>query len=122
MRTVSSYHGCTILLAIVKRDLNLPRVGDHVIIREHVAIFIDDEARALPFLRNQAVKKVERHGFRSYVHHRADIFVVNGNIILLVRVERVVAGSFSNFDLCRWRVDGAESAGPISGEVKEYTH
>src|SRR3954465_13982463 len=122
MRTVSSYHSCTILFTIVKRDLNLPRVGDHVIIREHVAIFIDDEARALPLLWNQAIKKLEPHGFRSDVHHRADVLVVNGNIVLFVRVEWIVAGSFSNFDLCRGRVDRAESAGPIGGEVKESTH
>src|SRR3954469_23346001 len=118
MRTVGSDYSCAILFPIVERDLNLPRVGDHVIIGEHVAIFIDDEARALPLLWNQAIKKVERHGFRSYVHHRADVLVVNGNIVLLVGVEWVVAGSFSNFDLCRWRVDRAESAGPIGGEVK----
>jgi len=38
-------------------DFHLPGFGDHMIVREYVAFFIDNETGALTLLRHQAIKK-----------------------------------------------------------------
>ncbi len=61
MRFVGADDGGLVFLAVVERDFNLARFGDDVIIGQDVSFFVDDETRALAFLRHQSVKEIEGH-------------------------------------------------------------
>ena len=88
VRRVRADDGRFVLLAIVHGDFDLARLGDHVVVGQDVALFIDHESRSLPFLRNQAVEKVQGHGARGDVDDRRNVLVVDGNIVLLFAIER----------------------------------
>ena len=59
MRRVGADDRRAELLAIVHRHFDLPGVSDDVVVGEDVALFIDDEAGALPFLGHESVEEVE---------------------------------------------------------------
>ena len=59
MCRVAANHGRAKLLAVVHGYFDLARVGDHVVVGEDVALFINDETRALAFLRYQPVEEIE---------------------------------------------------------------
>ena len=67
MRAVHAHDRCPVFFAIVQRYFNLAAagngVGDNVIVGKYVAIAINNEARALTFLRYQPVKEIKSHCF-----------------------------------------------------------
>ena len=87
VRRIGAHNGCLVLLAVVEGHFDLACIGDDVIVGENVAVFIDDEAGALAFLRDQAVEEVEGHGARGDVHHRWNILAIDADVVLLFRVE-----------------------------------
>src|SRR6266403_6239822 len=62
-------HRGPVLLAVVQGHFHLAGFGNHVIVSQHVAFFINDEPRALALLRHQAVEEIKSHGSRGNVHH-----------------------------------------------------
>src|SRR3954468_21629896 len=68
-------------------DFHLLRTLDNVIVRQDVPLLIDDEARALPLLRNFAVEEIELDRPRGDVHHRWQHLSVDGNVVLFFRVK-----------------------------------
>ena len=70
VRAVGADDGGAIFLAVAERDFDLPGFGDHVVVGEDVAFFVDDEAGALTFLRDQSVEEVVGHGARGDVDDR----------------------------------------------------
>ena len=107
-------------LAVVQRDFHLAGVGDHVIVGEDVAFLVDNEARALAFLRHQAVEEVEGDGVRGDVHDRGDVLAVDEDIVLLFGIERLAAGGFGDFDFVgRLTVGQVERPRSPGCEIKE---
>ena len=88
VRAVGAHHRGPVLLAVVQRDFHLAGLGDHVIVGQHVTFFIDNEARALPFLRHQAIEEIEGHGARSDVHHRIDVLAIDARCCSALRRRR----------------------------------
>ena len=56
---VASNHRRLVRLLVVESDLDLARIGDHVVVGQDMAFFVDDETRALAFLRYRTVKEVD---------------------------------------------------------------
>ncbi len=119
MRPVCAHDRRTIFLTVVQRNLHLPRFGDHVVIRKHMTITINNKSRSLPFLRNQTVEKIKRHSLGSDVHNRPDVLVIHRYIVLLFRIQRLVARSLRDLNLLIRRVYRAQRAGPVSRVIKE---
>src|SRR5581483_6992209 len=122
MRPICTHYGDTIFLAIVQRDFDLARAVDHVVIGQNVAIAVDNEAGALPLLRHQSIEKVQGYRLRRDIDDRADVLVINGNIVLFFGVKRLGASGFGNLNFRWWRVYGAKSAGAVGSEIKEPSH
>ena len=58
MRAVASHHRGTVLLAVVKRDLDLSSLGDDVVVRQDVPFPINNETRTLSFLGHESVEEI----------------------------------------------------------------
>src|SRR6185312_3013673 len=61
---------------------------DYVVIRQDQSVFIEDEARALPLLRNRPIEEIERYGRGGDVHDAGQRLLVHGDVLLLFLVER----------------------------------
>ena len=110
-----------IFLAVVKRNFDLARIGDDVIVGENMSFFVDDEAGALAFLRNQSVEEVEGHDARGDVDYRCNVLAVDADVVLLFGVQGFAAGGFGNFNALRAAdpVGGMEVSVAVGGEVEE---
>ena len=83
----------------MQRHFHLRRVGHNMIVREDVALLIDNKSRTLSLLWHHPVEEVEGHGARSHIHHRRDVLAVDENIVLFFTVESFIAGSFGDLHL-----------------------
>src|SRR6201998_1671158 len=88
MLLVAADHGCFVAALVAQFHFNAP-VGAlyHVIVGKNVASLVEDESRTLPFLRHRSIKKVEDHRTRRDVDYRGQHTPVNGDVVLLLRVE-----------------------------------
>src|ERR1017187_788980 len=121
MGAVAADDGGFIFLAIVERDPDLACIGDDVIVGEDVSFFVDDEARALAFLRQQAVEEVEGHDARGDVDDGSNVLAVDLDVVLLFGVERFAAGGLGDFNVLRTAdpIGGMETSVAVGGEVEE---
>src|SRR6266852_3591849 len=84
LRLVDAYDGSTIFLAIVQRNLYLTCVSDNMIVGQNVTTLINNEPRALSFLRYESVEEIEGDRPRSNVHHCGDIVLIHPDIVLFL--------------------------------------
>ncbi len=87
MRFVLAHHVRRIAFLVAQHHFDAA-IGalNHVIVGQHVAGLVEDEARALALLRHRAIEEVEHQRRRSDVHHRRQHPLVDGNVVLLVGV------------------------------------
>ena len=79
---------CAAILVLVgERNFDLLRILDDVVIGENLAIFAQDESRALPLLRHHAIEEIESESGGGHVDHGGKDAFVDGNIVLLLRGE-----------------------------------
>ena len=128
MRPVSTDNLGGIASLVAEHDLDAAVCAlDDVVVGEHVAGAVEDEARALALLRHRSIKEVEDQRSGSDVDHGGQHLLVDGDIVLLFCV--VGRRGFSLGQLERRsataRIEEREAAQPrgkMRSEVPESTH
>src|SRR3981081_1908516 len=101
MRAIDANDSGRICLAVVQCNHDLARLRDHVVIRQYMSLFVDDETRSLSFLGHQSVEKIESDRLRCDVYHGTNILAIDTDVVLLFGVERIAASRLADFNLVR---------------------
>jgi hypothetical protein len=130
---VSAHHLGRIAVLVAEHHLDAA-VGalDDMVVGEHMAGLVEDEAGALALLRDGSVKEIEDQGGGSDVDHRGQHPFIDGDIVLLLGVVGGRGLSFGKLEQGagatrpkeREMAPGrtARTGGEMRGEVPESAH
>ena len=116
---ICANHLRRVVALVVQRDFNILGALDHVEVGEDVSLFVENESRTLAFLRHHAIKEVKAHGARANVHHRWNRLLVDADVDLLFRIERLRPRGLRQFQLRGFRERRFQAGRMLRGvEVK----
>ena len=70
-----------------------------MIVGEDVALAVHDEAGTQALLRHLAIEEIKLHGAGRHAHHRRQHPAIDADVVLLIVVEVLRCGRFSELDM-----------------------